>query len=663
MVLEVGIDLGTTNSVVGYFENEKVNYLKFRNEESLSSVMLYKDGKVQVGEIAKKRAIMNSKNYIQSSKAFIGDSDKSWIIDDKVFTPSDVAVEILKEIKKSLEKKFIGLSEIKAVITVPAYFTSKQIDEVKMAGESAGFNIQRVLSEPVSAAIAYGLEDEINQKLFIVDIGGGTFDTAILEVQNKKFHTLAKSGDRRLGGDDFDQHILDYLLKHIRKEHGVNLLSQIKSGLGEDEYNRAKQSLIIESEKVKIELSDYTKVDIELPNLFSGYNLKTSLTRERFEEISKSSIDKIERVISKTLSDNNFRTSDIDKVVLVGGSSKIFIIREFVENLFGMKPYSDKSLDKLVAMGATIVAHNEDTVEIRDIVAHSLGIEIVGECFSPILLKNSKYPLSQTKEYTTVIDFQESIDINVYEGEDESDVNNNDFYGGFSLENIQKAGAGIPQIEVTFSFDKNAILNVTARDLATNSSRSETIAINKGVKKKMTLNEKQFDIALVVDVSGSMYGEPLDKAKDACDLMVSEMIDLNTHKVGIVEFGSYGAVIANLSDDKYYLKKCISNINCNGSTNMADGINITRNAVLNKAMNTKLAIIVTDGYPNNQSSTENEVNKIKLDTRVITIGIGDGVDANFLQNLATQPSDYYSGSNFNELEKIFELITNSLQTL
>ena len=663
MTLEIGIDLGTTNSVVGYFENGKVEYLKFKNKDSLASVMLYKDGKIQVGEMAKKKSVLNAKNYIQSSKAFIGDSNKNWPIDDKIFTPSDVAVEILQEIKNSLEKKFVGLSEIKAVITVPAYFTSKQIKETKEAGEKAGLNVQRVLFEPISAAVAYGVEDNVNQKLFIVDIGGGTFDTAILEVNDKDFHTIAKSGDRRLGGDDFDKHILDYLLKHIRKEQGINLSSQIKSGLGEDDYNRAKQILIIESEKAKIELSQYTEIDIEIPNLFSGYNLQISLTRDEFETISKSTIDKIERVISKTLSDNNFTASDIDKVVLVGGSSKIFIIQKFIENLFGMKPYSDKPLDKLVAMGATIVAHNEDSVQIRDIIAHSLGIELVNDGFSPILLKNSKYPLSVTKEYTTVVDFQESINIDVYEGEDELDVNNNDFYGGFSLDNIQKAKMGIPQVEVTFSFDKNAILNVTACDLATNSSKSETIIIDKGAKKKMTHDQTQFDISLIIDVSGSMYGEPLDRAKSACDLMVSQMIDLNTHKVGVVEFGSYASKIANLSNDKSYLKKCISKISCNGMTNMSDGIKVARKSVLNTATNTKLAIIVTDGYPHNQKSTEEEANIIKSDTRLITIGIGDGVNEEFLKELATTSSDYYSGSNFSDLEKIFELITNSLQTL
>jgi len=478
MKLEIGIDLGTTNSVVGYFNNGKIEYLKFKREEVLPSVVLYQNGKVTVGEIAKKKSVSYSNNYISSSKTFMGDNEHIWEIEDRKFTPTDVAAEILKEIKKSLEKKFPGLSEIHAVITVPAYFKSTQIDETKKAGEMAGLIVKQIITEPVAAAIAYGFEDEVNQKLFIVDIGGGTFDTAILKVTNKDFETLAIDGDRKLGGDDFDKHILEFLLKHIRKEKGVNLSSQAKSGLGETEFYRAKQTLILESEKIKKELSEYDKYDIEIPNLFSGYNLTTSLTRNEFENLSKSTFDKIKMIIKRTLDDPQYETSDIDKIVLVGGSSKIPAIREFITEFFGKNPFSDKPLDKLVAMGATIVAQNNETVQIRDIISHSLGVELVGNKFSPILKKNQRYPLAVSQTYTTTADYQESVDINVYEGEDEDDVNNNDFYGGFSLSNIEQAQAGVPQIEVTFQFDINRILKVTAKDLNTKSSVSENIIVN-----------------------------------------------------------------------------------------------------------------------------------------------------------------------------------------
>ena len=661
--LQIGIDLGTTNSVVAYLENGSIEYLRFRNQESISSVMLYKDGKITIGDMAKKKAVSNPRNFIKSSKTFMGDSDKNWSIEDKVFTPTDVATEVLKEIKKTLDKKFSDVSEFIAVITVPAYFTSTQIDETKKAGENAGFTIKQIITEPVSAAVAYGFEDELNQKLFIVDIGGGTFDTSILKVSNRDFETLAIDGDNKLGGDDFDNHILEYLLKHIRKEQGVNLASFKKSGISEDEYIKAKQVLITKSEEIKKELSEYEEVEIEISNLLSGYNLSTKISREKFEDISSITLDKIKRTIKKTLDDSSYNISDIDKVVLVGGSSKIPVVREFVTELFGKAPYSDKPLDKLVAMGAMIIAQDDNAVTIRDIISHSLGIELIYEKFSPILKKNQNYPISHTEIYTTSMDFQQSVDVNVFEGEDEDDVNNNEFYGGFSLENIEQANAGVPQIEVTFEFDKNRILKVTAQDIRSGSSKSENIEIDKGVKKKITPDVKPFDIALVIDVSGSMCGYPLEKAKEACTMMVSSMIDLNTHRVGLVEFGSFGKKIADLSSNLDYLKKSISYISCHGSTNMGNGLKVTRQEVLNNAKNTKLTILVTDGYSDDDDIANKHGNKLKLDTKLITIGIGDSVDKNFLQQLATSNNDYYSGSDFTELSNIFQKISSSLQRI
>ena len=365
-------------------------------------------------------------------------------------------------------------------------------------------------------------------------------------------------------------------------------------------------------------------------------------------------------IIKRTLDDPQYETSDIDKIVLVGGSSKIPAIREFITEFFGKNPFSDKPLDKLVAMGATIVAQNNETVQIRDITSHSLGVELVGNKFSPILKKNQRYPLAVSQTYTTTADYQESVDINVYEGEDE-DINNNEFFGGFSLTNIENAKAGVPKIEVTFEFDKNRILLVTAKDLKTNSSKSETIDIDKGVKKKIEPEQKPFDIVIIMDVSGSMCGDPLEKAKMACERLVGDMIDLSIHKVGLVEFGSYGKKLASLSDDLDYLLSSISQMSCYGSTDMAGGLQVARTKVLNEAINSKVAILVTDGYPdyNNDALTQGE--KLKNDTKLITIGIGDGVDENFLKELASCEDDYYSGSNFSELSSIFEKISSSLQ--
>ena len=660
--MNIGIDLGTTNSVVAYFDNSSIEYLRFRNQESINSVMLYKDGKVTIGEMAKRKAVSNPSNFIKSSKTFMGDNNKIWEIEDKKFTPTNVATEILKEIKKTLDKKFPHISEFVTVITVPAYFTSTQIDETKKAGENAGFIIKQIITEPVAAAIAYGFEDEIDQKLFIVDIGGGTFDTSILKVSNQNFETLAIDGDNKLGGDDFDNYILEYLLKYIRTEKGINLASFEKAGIAEDEYIKAKQALITKSEEIKKELSDYEEVEIEIPNLLRGYTLTTQITRKEFEEISSIAIEKIKRTIKNTLESISYTPNDIDKVVLVGGSAKIPIVREFVTELFSKTPYSDKPLDKLVAMGAVIVAQDDNSLNIKDIISHSLGIELINERFSPILKKNQNYPISHKEIYTTTVDYQKNVLINVYEGEDEDNVNNNSFYGGFSLDNIEQAQAGVPQIEVTFEFDKNRILRVTARDLKSGSSRSENIEIDKGEKKKITPDVKPFDIVLVIDVSGSMCGYPLEKAKEACNMMVSDMIDLNVHRVGLVEFDSYANTLSHLSNDEDLLKSAVSRLACKGGTDIADGLRKSREEVLNYAENNKLVILVTDG-----GSAENpaiqESNKLKNEnTRVVAIGVGHGVNEKLLQYIASN-GDYYQIDSIDNLSNIFKKISSSLKSL
>jgi len=479
MKVQVGIDLGTTNSVASYMNHGKIEYIKFRNKESIQSVAMYQNGKFIVGDKAKKKANLYPENYIKSSKTYMGDISKTWNIEDREFSATDIAKEILLEIKSAISKTISSATEIEVVITVPAYFTSSQIDETKKAGEAAGLIVKQIITEPVSAAIAYGFEDEINQKIFIVDIGGGTFDTAILEVKNQIFNTLSIGGYNNLGGDDFDLKILNILLNHVRKNEGVNLSSLSKSGLDNETYSKVYQSLLHKAEEAKVELSEHNKVEVSIANLFDNYNLELTITRLEFEESADDILYKIKKEINTTLEDANLNPNEINKVVLVGGSSRIPAIRDFIIEIFNTTPYSDKPLDKLVAMGAAIAATDENTVQINDIISHSLGIKIVNERFSPILIKNSKYPVSLAKTYTTTDDYQEIVNIAVYEGEDDS-IKNNKLYGGFELSDLEFAEKGVPQIEVTFEFDRNRILHVAARDLNTNSTNKQTIEINKG---------------------------------------------------------------------------------------------------------------------------------------------------------------------------------------
>ena len=292
----------------------------------------------------------------------------------------------------------------------------------------------------------------------------------------------------------------------------------------------------------------------------------------------------------------------------------------------------------------------------------SLGIELINEKFSPILKKNQNYPLSDTQTYTTTMDFQQSVDVNVYEGEDENNVNNNDLYGGFSLENIELANAGVPKIEVTFEFDKNRILKVTAKDIGSGSNRSENIEIDKGAKKKITPDVKPFDIALVIDVSGSMCGYPLDKAKEACNMMVSDMIDLNIHKVGLVEFESYANTLSYLSNDKQLLQDAISRLSCKGGTDIADGLRETREEVFARATNSKLTILVTDGGSSESPAISQAETMKQNQIRVVAIGVGDGVNESLLEQIASN-GDYYQIDSIDELETIFQKISSSLKTV
>lgn len=478
MALQVGIDLGTTNTVVAYFVNGKFEFLRFRGIESLSSCLLYQKGTITIGETARKKSILYPENYIKSSKAYMGGKDdKKWIIEDRIFTPTDVATEILKELYYNLAKKFSTEDVIEAVITVPAYFDSKQIEETKLACSNAGFITKRVITEPVAAAIAYGLDDNVNQTIAVIDVGGGTFDVSVLQIDNREYNTLFVEGDANLGGDDFDNHILNIMLSHIRRTEGINLASFESSGLSASEYFKAYQILLNKAEEIKIELSEATSVVVEIANLIPKFDLSMTITRDEFITESKVTIQKIEKIINSIIIQHP--TDKIDKVVLVGGSSRIPIIREFVSNIFNKAPFSDKPLDKLVAQGAAIVGFDDNSIQINDIISHSLGIKLVGDKFSIIIPKNTRYPVSKSEIYTTVNDNQQRLDISVYEGEDEENVHNNFLYSGFVLSGIQIAAKGVPKIEVTFQFDINRVLKVTAKDLVTNAEQSENITIIK----------------------------------------------------------------------------------------------------------------------------------------------------------------------------------------
>lgn len=487
----IGIDLGTTNSVACTIQNGKYKYLQFHHKELLRSSILYKDGTVTVGEVAKRKAMIYSENYISSSKTYMGDS-KVWKIDDRTFTPVDAATEILREIYKEAKRFFKNDEDIQAVITTPAYFSSSQNEATAEAGKRAGFSVKQILAEPVAAALAYAFDSlQESEKIYVVDLGGGTFDVTLLEVLSRKeYRTVFKDGDTNLGGDDFDDVIIDMMKSHIRQDIGIDLSGQEVSGLSETVYGRAVQKLAQEAEKVKCSLSESERDFVSIVNLFpymdGNYDFDMEITRAEFLAESSRLIRRIKRIVSHSIEENHVDVNEIDRVILVGGSSNMPFVREFIKDYFNKEPYADKDLSKLVAMGAAIRADSElgDTITLHDIIAHSLGIELIDDRYSILLEKGREYPCRNIDTFTTAHDYQEKVNISVFEGEDTRNVNNNKYYGGFTIGNIEKALQGVPQIEVTFEFDKSCILHVSARDLATGSSGETSIHMNRSWDKK-----------------------------------------------------------------------------------------------------------------------------------------------------------------------------------
>lgn len=492
MGIFVGIDLGTTNSLCCSLIDGDFKFLTFRGgSHLLPSSLLYRDGKMIVGDMARKKSVLYAENYISSSKTFMGDSTKKWKLEGREFSATDVATEILSYIKQEIEKQFNLKSEpdsefehnktISAVVTVPAYFTANQIDETKKAAEKSGFYVKQIIPEPIAAGVAYGFEDKINEKIAVIDIGGGTFDTSILEALGNSYRTLAIEGDNKLGGNEFDEIIMDIFFRHIRKTAGIDLTSLESSKLSKENYLQAKQRLMAEAENKKIQLSSAEKISIDIPNLFehNNYVFHTEISRDKFEKDISSLIKKIERKIETSLREavgNN--NDDIDKVILVGGTSYIPRIQKCIHEYFNQAPYSDKDLSKLVAMGAAIIADDASTIEIRDKISHSLGIRLLGDKFYPLLNKNDVYPISVSKKFPYNGKNSNNFYLTIYEGEDDF-VGNNHYYGRLNLQGIADLKFGKALIQVTFSFNKNRILEVKAKNVASGDEKTQNIKIDK----------------------------------------------------------------------------------------------------------------------------------------------------------------------------------------
>jgi molecular chaperone DnaK len=472
----IGIDLGTTNSCVAVMEGGEATVIPNpEGNRTTPSVVAFKDGERQVGEVAKRQAITNP-NTIMSIKRHMG-TDYKETIEGKEFSPQEISAIILQKLKSDAEA-YLGETVTKAVITVPAYFNDSQRQATKDAGKIAGLEVERIVNEPTAAALAYGLEKEEDQTILVYDLGGGTFDVSILELGDGFFEVKATSGDNKLGGDDFDQVIIDHLVEQFKKDNGIDL-SQDKM---------AMQRLKDAAEKAKKDLSGVTQTQISLPFITADAtgpkHLELSLSRAKFEELSS---DLVERTLGPTrraMQDAGLSASEIDKIVLVGGSTRIPAVQESIKKLTGKDPHKGVNPDEVVALGAAVQAGvltgDVKDVVLLDVTPLSLGIETMGGVFTKQIERNTTIPTSKSQVFSTAADNQPSVDIHVLQGEREMAAYNKTL-GRFQLTDIPPAPRGVPQIEVTFDIDANGIVNVKAKDLGTNKEQSITITSSSGL--------------------------------------------------------------------------------------------------------------------------------------------------------------------------------------
>ena len=476
----IGIDLGTTNSCVAVMEGgEAVVIANAEGGRTTPSVVAFsKTGERMVGQVAKRQAVTNADRTIASIKRHMGENYKV-TVDDKAYTPQEISAMVLQKLKADAEA-YLGQPVTRAVITVPAYFSDSQRQATKDAGKIAGLEVERIINEPTAAALAYGVEKEDEQKIMVYDLGGGTFDVSILEIGDGIVEVLATAGDTHLGGDDFDQRIINFLVEEFRKAEGMDLSKD----------KMAMQRLKEAAEKAKIELSGMTSTSINLPYITADAtgpkHLDVTLSRAKFNEMTADLVERTMKPVRQAMSDAGLSASDLDKVLLVGGSTRIPAVQEAVKNITGKEGFKGINPDECVALGAAIqggvINQEVKDVVLLDVTPLSLGIETMGGVFTRLIERNTTIPTRKSQIFSTAADGQTSVEVHVLQGEREMAAYNKTL-GNFSLGGIAPAPRGVPQIEVTFDIDSNGIVKVSAKDLGTGKEADITITASTNLSQ------------------------------------------------------------------------------------------------------------------------------------------------------------------------------------